>query len=216
MVGIGIIYFGSEETLRPSVNVREPFVKEQVALLKEKPMRLLYYANFFMALAAFSFFRFFPVYLERVFHFTSSQLAYVMVYNSVIFALSLITFGTRLSKKLTPNLAAIIFTPLLGLMFIIVVLPSSVYSIIWTVPLIGALLGLSLTNGGVIVSNAARQDMQGLAMGTLTSVQVLAELLTALVGAAFAAILPGLALVFGGVMAMIGAGILYVKRRKQI
>ncbi len=216
VAGIGTIYFGSEETRKISHIPKEPFVKEQLALLKQKPLRLLFYANFFISLAAFSFFRFFPVYLERVFSFTSSQLAYVMVFNSVIFALCLITFGTRLSKRLTPSLSTIIFTPMLGLVFIIAVLPSSVYSIIITVPIIGALLALTLTNSSVIVSNAARPESQGQVMGTLTSVQVMAELITAVVGAAFAAILPSLAIVFGGVMAFIGAAILYVKRRRHL
>lgn len=214
-VGIVIIYFGSKETRMITLDMPGPFLKEQISILVKQPLRTLYIANFFISLAAFSFFRFFPVYLEQVFDFTSSQLAYVMVYNSIAFALCLLFFAARFSQKLGSRKAAILFTPLLGVMFIAIVLPSTISGVMFIVPLVGALLAMTLTNASVIVSNAASIEAQGQAMGTLTSVQVFAELLAAVIGAAFAALLPSLAIVFGGVMAIIGALILWLQKKQR-
>lgn len=214
VIGIVIIYFGSKETKVFSLEKPEPFLKGQIALLLKQPLQTLYLANFFISLAVFSFFRFFPVYLERVFNFTPSELAYVMVYNSIAFALCILFFAATLSKKISSWKAAIIFTPLLGIMFMVIAIPSSFWTLLYILPIVGGLLALTLTNASVLVSNAASHEGQGQAMGTLTSVQVLAELLAAIIGAAAAAILPSLALIFGGIMALIATLILYVKRER--
>lgn len=202
--GIFIILLASKETKNFSKQEkRQKFFGDQTLLLRAPKLRKLYMANFFLALGFFSFFRFFPVYLERVYDFSSSQLAYVMVYNSIAFALSLIWFVPPLSRNLQSKNVVAIFSLLLGLSFILCLLPSSSYALIFTIPPVGFVLAVCITNGSLIVSHAVDNEMQGQAMGTLTSVQVSAEFLISIGGGFLAANLPSLPLLIGALMSAI-------------
>ncbi|NNM43571.1 MAG: MFS transporter [Chlamydiae bacterium] len=214
LTGIMIIIWGSQETLRVRKQKIEPFFHSFTFLFRSPRLRIVYLANFFLALGFFSFFRFMPVYLERTFDFSISELAYAMVYNSIAFAISLLIFVNPLSKRFSARSLTGIFSLFLGISFIIFIFPSYSGSIYWSVPIVGFCLAISMTNGSVLVSDMAHGDSQGEAMGSLQAVQVSAEILTGIGGGLVAASFPFLPLCIGAAMSVICFMILHVNRKK--
>lgn len=179
---------------------------------KNLELRKYYIANFFLYLGIFSYFRFLFVYLERRFDFSATQLGLVMAYDSVFFALALLWLIKRFSK-FTPQKITAYSALFFGITLVIVVIPSSPYSLFWTIPWVGVALALVMTNAAVMVSQAAEAELQGQAMGSLQSIQVTAEVLTAAVGGFLAGTIPQLPLWIGAVMAWICT--LILTRRKS-
>jgi len=218
LLAIVVIWLWSKETKKRKSEIEEitfTFFKGIVSLFTHVRLRGLYLANFFLALGFFSFFRFFPVYLERRFDFTSSGLAYVISYDSVAFAVALIFLIKPLARALSPLLTTAIFALVMGAGFIFAVMPGNPYSVLYTVPPIGICLAIVITNGAVMISDAADQAHHGQAMGNLQSIQVLAEILTGIVGGMVAAVAPKLPLFLGAAMGFICALILFFLLRKK-
>lgn len=216
MLGIVIIAFGSKETKSFTLATRPPFLKSFVTVFKRPHFRKLYISNFFLALGFFSFFRFLPVYVEQMFNFKASMLAYVMVYDSLALAFALLFLIYPLSKYLTARKTTALFSTLMGLMFLVLVFPKSAFSLWFTIPPIGMFLAIAMTNGSVMISEAAEDHFQGQAMGALTSVQVSAEFLISIIGGLLATQIPALPLIVGAFMAFICSFILYTYRPSKI
>lgn len=215
VIGMGIIYWKSKETLKRKPEGKWQFFNAMWQGLKRPKLKGFYLANFFVALGYFAFFRFFPVFLERQFNFTASQLSYVMVYDSLAIAAGVIWLIPFLSKRFKPVQSLCLFSFLLAVTFIICLLPKSPYSLLITLPPLGFCLAVVITNGSLLISNTASQTFQGQAMGTLTSVQVMAEVITGLAGGPLAAFTMTLPLYIGSAMAIICSFILYHSIRKE-
>jgi len=207
LVAIGVVFFGSQET-RIKERAKVGFFAAFGLSWNNLQLRRYFIANFFVYLGMYAFWRFLPVFLERQFSFTSSGLAYVIAYESVAYALVLLWIIKLVAKRLSPKASVALFSVFLGAMLVVVVIPSSPYHLIWTIPLIGGSLALVMTNFSVIVSNAADAGVQGQTMGSLQSVQVFAEVITGVGGGFIAAVSPPLPLYIGGAMALICAFIL--------
>ena len=205
----GMISFWASETRLAKPMVKEKFWDSILMSFRIKELRPLYAANFFLALGFYSYFRFLPVYLERTYNFSTVQLAYAMIFTSVMLATSLLVVNKYISRHFTPISATRIFAFLLAIMLVVVVLPPSPYFLLATVPPIGVLLAITITNGCVMISDHASKDLQGAAMGSLTSIQVLAELITAIMGGYFAGRLPAMPLYIGAMMALVCCIILF-------
>ncbi len=217
--------FGKVAAGQNSPNLPERRIKEKwqffAALwsgMKRPKLKGFYVANFFLALGYFAFFRFFPVFLERRFNFSASQLSYVMVYDSIAIAAGVIWLVPFLSKRLKAIQSLCLFAFLLSIAFIICILPSSPYALYFTLPLLGVCLAVVITNGSLLISNTAGRQFQGQALGTLTSVQVLAEIFTGLGGGPLAAYTISLPLYIGAAMAVVCASVLYnsIRREKYV
>lgn len=167
-------------------------------------VRKYYFANFFLYFGCYAFWNCLAIYLERVFDFTSSGLAYVMAYDSLFFAVGLLFLVRPLAKKFKPFSITGWAGWGLALMLIVVILPNTPYGLFWTIPLLGLILSLLMTNAAVMVSDAAAPHIQGQAMGALQSVQVLAGMSVGVIGGIMAAIKPELPLIAGGIMAAVG------------
>jgi DHA1 family tetracycline resistance protein-like MFS transporter len=213
--GLGIIYFYSEETLKQKSGDRWKFFNAMWSGLRRPKLKGFYLANFFLALGYFSFFRFFPVFLERQFGFTASQLSYVMVYDSFAIMAGVIWLIPFLSKRFKPVESLCLFSFLLCVTSIVCLLPKSPYWLLVTLPPLGICLAVVITNGALLISNTASQEFQGQALGTLTSVQVLAEIFTGLAGGPMAAFAMTLPLYIGGTMAVFCGLILYISIRRE-
>jgi LPXTG-motif cell wall-anchored protein len=72
-----------------------------------------------------------------------------------------------------------------------------------------------MTNAAVMVSDAADDRMQGQALGTMQSVQVLAGMFVGIIGGLFGALNPGLPLIAGAIMSAV-CGYLLIRRRKHV
>ena len=117
VIGMGIIYFGSEETLKKKSSSQWKFFKGMWHGLRQLKLKRFYLANFFLALGYFTFFRFFPVFLERQFDFTASQLSYVMVYDSLAIMVGVIWLIPFLAKRFKPVESLCLFAFLLFFVF---------------------------------------------------------------------------------------------------
>lgn len=215
VIGMGVIYWKSKETLKKKPEAKWQFFSAMWQGLKRPKLKGFYLANFFVALGYFAFFRFFPVFLERQFDFTASQLSYVMVYDSLAIAAGVIWLIPFLSKRFKPVQSLCLFSFLLAVTFIICLLPKSPYALLITLPPLGFCLAVVITNGSLLISNTAPQTFQGQAMGTLTSVQVMAEVFTGLAGGPLAAFTMTLPLYIGSAMAIICSLILFNSIRRE-
>jgi MFS family permease len=202
VVGMLVIYFYSKETLEKTHDRPWHFFQDMRHLFKSPSLRRFYWANFFLALGTFSFFRFFPVFLEKIFSFTPSQLSYVMVYDSLAIGAGVVWLIPFLSRKLPTKTSLVLFSFLFALTSILCLLPSSPYALIWTLPPLGICLAVIITKGALLISDEVSIRFQGAAMGLLTSVQVLAEMLTGLMGGSLAAYHIALPLYIGSLMAL--------------
>lgn len=213
-VGMLIILFYSKETLRVKITETNKlnFLSAMWSGLKKPHLKRLYLANFFLALGYFAFFRFYPVFLERKFQFSASLLSYVMVYDSIAITAGVIWLIPFLSKRFTPIQSLSAFSFLLAATFLISLIPEPSYALLLTLPPLGFCLAVVITYGSVLISNAAPQEFQGQALGTLTSVQVLAEFLTGIAGGPLAAYTMQLPLYIGAAMAAVCGCILIGKR----
>lgn len=215
VVGMGVIYIYSKETLHNKIVEKWDFFSSIWNGFKRPKLKGFYIANFFLAMGYFAFFRFFPVFLERQFHFSASQLSYVMVYDSLAIAAGVIWLIPFLSKRFKPVESLCLFSFLLAVTFVICLIPQSPYSLLITLLPLGLCLAVVITNGSLLISNTASSLFQGQAMGTLTSVQVLAEVFTGLAGGPLAAYTMTLPLYIGAIMAVICSLILLQAIRKE-
>jgi DHA1 family tetracycline resistance protein-like MFS transporter len=207
LVGMGVIYFYSDETLKESS--QKESVTSIWSCLKKPELKRFYLANFFIALGYFSFFRFFPVFLERTFNFTPSQLSYIMVYNSLIIGCGVFWLIPYLSRKMKTSTTLSLFSFLFAFSCIISLLPTTPYALIFTLVPVGLSLAAVITNGALLISDKTSLYEQGQALGTLTSVQVLAEVITGLAGGYLAATFLELPFYLGALMCIVCALILY-------
>lgn len=214
VLGILIIALGSKETLKKRRVEAWGIFTSMAMSLKRVRLPRLYAANFFLALGYFSFFRFFPVFLKEQFNFNPSYLSFVMVYGSLFMIISVLWFVPILARHFTSTGILRFFTLLFALSICICIAPSWPYALLATIPFTGACLAITITNGSLLISNHASLDFQGQALGTLTSIQVLAEVITGLLGGVFASQWKALPLLFGATMSIICYMILSIKLKR--
>ena len=214
IIGMAVIYKYSKETLVVQEKKEWSFFKSIWAGFKRKGLKVYYVANFFLAIGYFSFFRFLPVFLERTFNFTAAQLGYVMVYDALMIGVGVVLLIPPLARRFKPVKSLAIFSFLLAISFIVCILPTNPYALIVTIPPIGLFLAVTITNGSLVISNEASKEFQGQALGTLTSVQVLAEFLTGIFGGVLAAKTMTLPLYVGALTSVVCGFILLAAARR--
>lgn len=215
LVGIIIILKYSQETRKTlQKEESESYWGAWKQGISYRRLRVLYGVNFFLALGYFSYFRFFPVYIEKTFSFSSSKLGYVIAYGSCTFALFSMIVLKPLRKKMAARAAVSLFSCVMALSFILVLIPSYPASVWWTTLPISLSLSVVMTYAAILVSEVAPQGFQGQAFGMLTSVQVMAEVLTGLLGGVLAGWDVHFPMIGGACMLLVGAIILWSKGRK--
>jgi MFS family permease len=197
----------SLETKKPREH-STPFFQGLKDNWRNLPLKKSYFANFFLYFGVYSFWNCLPIFLERVFNFNSSGLAYVMAYDSFFFAIGLFFLVRPLAKKAKPFRLTGWAGSILAVLLLIIMIPATPFGLFWTIPPIGMILSLLMTNAAVMVSDAAGEHLQGQAMGTLQSVQVSAGMLVGVLGGLMAALNPGLPLIAGAMMAGVGGYLL--------
>lgn len=216
VIGMLIILLCSKETLQKKKEGSWDFFATIAKGFKKPKLPRLYLANFFLALGYFSFFRFLPVFLKEHFGFTPSYLSFVMVYGSIFMIISGLWFAPFLAKRFASIPLLRSFAALLALTIIACILPSSPYALWATIPLTGICLAITITNGSLLISNAASVDFQGQALGTLTSIQVLAEAITGIFGGMIATQQETLPLIVGAAMSVLCTVILFKKGHSYV
>jgi DHA1 family tetracycline resistance protein-like MFS transporter len=213
LIGIGIVIRFSEETRKKEEQIApQGYWKSFKEGMNQKKLRTIYVVNFFLALGYFSYFRFFPVYIENKFSFNVAMLGYAIAYGSVMFAISSALLLKRISGIMTVEKAVGVFSFLLAISFFILLIPSSPWSLLGTIPAVDVCLAVVMTYSAVLVSNASSPSFQGQAFGMLTSVQVAAEVLTGLLGGILAGYQVSFPMVIGSLMLIVASLILLISK----
>lgn len=216
LFGIGVIFYFSEETrLQHFKEDKLGYWKSFKKGMNQKVLSKMYVVNFFLALGYFSYFRFFPLYLQNTFSFSASSIGYTIAYGSIAFALSAFLFLKPISQRLSPKKAVGIFSLFLAFSFLLVLWPSTHWSIFLTTIPVNICLAVVMTYASVLVSNASSLSFQGQALGMLTSVQVLAEVLTGIGGGMSAGCFVSLPIIIGSLMLCIASLFLFFTRDKK-
>jgi len=178
-------------------------------------LKKFYIAIFFLYFGLYAFWNCIGIYLQRGFGFSTTRLAYVMAYDAFFFAMGLLFLVQRLAKKMKPFTTTGWAALGLALMLFILVIPESPWALVMTIPPIGILISISMTNAAVMVSDAADERGQGQALGTMQSIQVLAGMFVGVIGGLLGALKPGLPLIAGAIMSAV-CGYLLIRRRKHV
>ncbi len=215
VIGMGIIFRYSKETLKKKPDEKWKFLSAIWSGFKRPRLKSFFAANFFLAIGYFAFFRFFPVFLQQRFSLSASQLSFVMVYDSLAITAGVIWLVPFLSKRLKPIQSLCLFAFFLAVSMVVCLIPKSVYALLITLIPLGICLAVVITNGALLISNTASEHFQGQAMGTLTSVQVLAEMLTGFGGGLLAAYTMTFPIYIGALMAVVCSVILFYSIRRE-
>ncbi len=206
LLGISIMYFFARETWGNRKKEKRLPIWQ---ILKQPRLKQLFIINFFVWMGLFFFWRYLPVFLERVFDFRAAQQSYVFIYDELIIILS-IAFALRpLARKWSRERLVAWGSLLLGLVLAVVVLPGVPEALIFTIPPIGFLLAIVMTNSSSMVSYAVAPNLQGQVMGSLTALQVLAEVFTAVTGGIAATMHPALPLFMGALLLICGSVVMF-------
>ena len=216
LTGILVIAWYAKETLQLHRVEKIVFFPSLSGKLKAPKIRLFYLCNLFLAIGYFSFFRFLPVFLERQFHFSPAILSYEMVYTSFSLMLGVLFLFSWLFCRLKPIEVLCLFSFLLSVSFVAVVLPENVYALLLTIPLVGLCLGVVITHGSLLISNAAESHIQGQALGVLTSVQTLAEIITGIFGSILAVGIFTMPIYIGAVMVFLCGILLWLQMKREM
>jgi MFS transporter, DHA1 family, tetracycline resistance protein len=213
IVAIVVIKKFSAETKRhPSHD--QTFLQSFKANWGNPQLKKFYLANFFLYWALYAFWNCLGIYLQRQFDFSTSGLAYVMAYSSLFFAVGLLFFVQPIARRMKPFLTTGWGASCLAFMLIVLILPSTPSALYFTIPPIGVLLSILMTNAAVMVSDAAHETRQGQALGLLQSIQVLAGMTVGIIGGLLAALKPDLPFWAGAAMAAFCSYLLL--RRKNV
>lgn len=201
LLATGYIFWKAKETLKEKSVDRTPFFRALKAGFKQTKIMRFFLANFFLAISYFAYLRFFPVFLQQKFHFDAAWLSYIMCYDSIAIAIGVLWLVPHLAKRWPVMRTLRLFSLLLSIAIIISFLPPTPYALLLTLPPVGICMAVVITNGALLISDSVSHRMQGLALGTLTSVEVLAEIFTGLIGGPLAASFYELPLYVGAGMA---------------
>ena len=169
-------------------------------------MRTLYTISFLFFFGLFFFYQFYPTFLVRRYQYNASQIADVAAYIGVFLAATQIGIVHPLAKRMRPRTGVIIGALCLAPVLIILSFNKTLTGILITLPFATAFMSLSTTNLQTLVSHSAPQNIQGEVLGVNTSVQILGEFITCIIGGLMAGTaLVGLPLVFGGLMVFVAA-----------
>lgn len=217
LIGMGIIFYFSEETKVRSVQESALGYWESFKEgMMQKSLSKMYLVNFFLALGYFSYFRFFPVYLQNTFNFSSSLLGYTIAYGSIAFAVAAFLFLGPIAQRMSPYKAVGLFSTFLALSFTLVIIPAPSWSLLFTTIPANICLAVVMTYASVLVSNASSAAFQGQALGMLTSVQVMAEALTGIGGGLLAGHFSSLPIIIGAAMLVAASLFLFAFREKKV
>ncbi len=137
-------------------------------------MRVMFTVVFFLTFG-FSFFtQFFQVFLIQKFNYKTAMIGNLFAYIGIWIAVAQGGIARPLAKKFSPSKILNSAILLLGITFLILLLPEQNYYLYYILPFIAVFQGLIQPNSTNIVSTLTAKDSQGEIMGIQQSVQSLA------------------------------------------
>jgi len=211
IAAIVIIWKFSKET-KKHAGPGQGFIQGMKDNLANPLLKKFYISIFFLYFGLYAFWNCIGIYLQRRFDFSTTSLAYVMAYDSFFFALGLLFLVQWIAKKIKPFITTGWAAFGLAVMLVILVIPDSPWALLITIPPIGILISILMTNAAVMVSDAADDRMQGQALGTMQSIQVSAGMCVGILGGLLGALQPGLPLIAGALMSAL-CGYLLIRKK---
>lgn len=181
-----------------------------LGVFTDRRIRILYLINFLLYLAIYGFFRCYPMYLVDQFHIGVSRESEFIAWVGVPIVLANLWVTGYLSKRFTIRSLTFWSAVLTGVFMILVVIPSTQHALWVTLFLPALALAICLPSCATMLSTAVSEADQGRVMGNNQALQVGAESLSGLVGGMLAAIMVKLSLIVLGVVAILGAGVLFL------
>ncbi|NGX50510.1 MAG: Tetracycline resistance protein, class B [Chlamydiae bacterium] len=207
LIGFAVVALLFRETHDPDPEIELSFKtlsQTFIKGIKYRPLRAIFTANFFIFLSIFFFLNFFSAYLVNAYHFSISLLGEVNAYLAIPVILGPLLFGL-FTKIWTTKKSIQIGSLLLGVSFIIFLLPHSPWALLFTLIPIGLFMAMGFAFPAIYVSDKASKRFQGVALGTNQSIQVFAEAFTALIGGFLMALYNSLPIYLAALCGLLGA-----------
>ncbi len=191
-------------------------VREMADAFRIASFRSLLFINFFLYLGIDFVFQFNPVYFVQQWDFTSSQVGWLMSYTSVSMVCTQWLLIKPIGKRWTPRIITSSSAICLGLLLVLMIIPSQWQWLCLLLPLIGACMAIGTTNMSTLLSNTASVASQGRMLGVAHSVRVFGSALLCFGGGILAGLAPQYPILVGAIAAGL-AGLLLVAggRRKR-
>ncbi|MGH2963367.1 MAG: MFS transporter [Solirubrobacterales bacterium] len=189
---------------RPEVSYRQAFTNI-AGLFTDERLRRLYLVNLLMYLAIFGFFRVYPMYLVDEFGLGVSGVSEFVAFVGVPIVIANLWLVGMLARRLEARTTVIGFGFATGALMAMVVLPTAVGGMWFTLGPTALALAICLPACAAMVSLAAGAREQGRVLGNNQSLQVGAEALSGVVGGVLAAIVVKLPLLAFAGVAIAGA-----------
>lgn len=179
----------------------------------ERAMRLPFLVNTFVYFGIFSYFRFYTVHFNNSFDYSPLMLSIVVGYSGLFTMLSQFFLLKKLRRIIdSSRLLALSAIGLFVSMLSMNALPSE-WSFLYTLPFIGASIGLTLPLCSLVIAEQTSRLSQGRHLGVNHCLQVIAEILVGIIGGYVATLSCGLAIAFGGLVAATGGALLLRQQR---
>lgn len=182
--------------------------------IKLPELSSLFAIHFLLFLSIFFFINFFSSFLVSQFQFNILQigqanayLAFFLIFCPLIFK----QFSRYFPAYQTLIIGSFFFSFLL---LLIASFPAN-WLLLAILPLIAIGMAIGFAFPAILVSEQVGKNIQGQALGTNLSIQVLAEALTALIGGGLFAIQDNLPFLVGSVLASLGSSLLFVFFRQK-
>lgn len=186
-----------------------------IQCFSERTMRIPFLVNTFVYFGIFSYFRFYTVHFNNSFDYSPLMLSVVVGYSGLFTMLSQFFLLKQLHKFFdSGRLLALSAIGLFVSMLSMNAMPSE-WSFLYTLPFIGAAIGLTLPLCSLVIAEQTSRLSQGRHLGVNHCLQVIAEIFVGIIGGYVATLSCGLAIAFGGLVAAAGGGLL-LRRQRQI
>lgn len=205
------VYFFEETLITPGISKLKIgiAVTQLKQALRFPELRNILLASFLYNFGWSYFFEFAPVYLIKRFHFDSVELGFFYGVAGGFYALSTGLLIRPFMSRLRPELLFFMGILLTAMtIFTLLILPS----VIWLWPVIFLLcffVSFVSPSSITLISDSAKAEAQGEALGNLSSINAAAFMLSPLFSGTFVGAYPTLPIWLGGVI-MIGASLLIV------
>lgn len=174
-----------------------------VNIIRPSRFRRIFLLNFLLYTALYGFFRSYPMYVVSHYQLGINQESHYIAWVSVPLIVANLGIIAWLAKKLSAKTMMAMTACITGLGMILIVIPSSIHALWFTLFFAGAGIALCLPAVSSYISFKASSAEQGAVMGNNNAVSVAAEAFSGLLGGMLAAIAVKLSLIVLGTAAII-------------
>lgn len=190
---------------KPAANPAEVVTNAQ--LLREPLLARLFLANLLLALAVSAYYQFYPVLMVDRWHSDSRMIAFATAAVTVALMFSSLVLVKWSGRRIDLRVNIVVSGLVLALVLVAIPIPTALWSIWITFPLIGIAIPMTTTHLTVYTSNQVSSLHQGRLMGMLGSAGALGSSVIILSGSYLSQFDAGAPMMCGAAMAAIGIAV---------